>query len=147
MLEAHFPGSTHVRDDGLARADADTIWKYAADHGFAVVSKDSDFHQRRLTLSAPPKFIWVRVGDASTAAIGALIIERRAELEAFTQDTEATFAGRRRLGAMFSFYVCFFRPDAALARLGSRTDARFSVSTRWRHAAHGSAKRTRWDQH
>lgn len=91
VLERYFPGSTHVRDVGLARAADDTIWQYARDHEFTVVSKDSDFHQRSLTLGAPPKFIWVRVGNAPTALIGALIVERRAELEAFVRDADATF--------------------------------------------------------
>jgi predicted nuclease of predicted toxin-antitoxin system len=91
VLAAHVPGSTHGRDIGLARADDDTIWPYARDHGFAVVSKDSDFHQRSPALGAPPKLIWVRVGNAPAAAIGVLLVERRTEIEAFMRDAEATF--------------------------------------------------------
>ena len=36
-----YPGSTHVRDAGLQAADDDTVWRYAAQHGFAIVSKDA----------------------------------------------------------------------------------------------------------
>ena len=39
------PGSAHVRDVGLARADEATVWAYARESGFAVVSKDGDFRQ------------------------------------------------------------------------------------------------------
>jgi MFS family permease len=32
-----------VRDVGLQAADDDTVWAYAAEHGFVIVSKDADF--------------------------------------------------------------------------------------------------------
>ncbi len=38
-----FPDSVHVRDLGMARADDDRVWVFAAKHGCAIVSKDSDF--------------------------------------------------------------------------------------------------------
>jgi len=47
-FDADFPGSRHVRDVGLlGAADAD-VWEYARLHGFAIVSKDSDFRERRI---------------------------------------------------------------------------------------------------
>ena len=33
-----YGGSTHVRNEGLEAADDDTVWEYAARHGFAIVS-------------------------------------------------------------------------------------------------------------
>jgi predicted nuclease of predicted toxin-antitoxin system len=39
-----FPGSVHVFDTGLARSTSDeTIWDYAAEQGFTIVTADSDF--------------------------------------------------------------------------------------------------------
>jgi predicted nuclease of predicted toxin-antitoxin system len=29
-------GSTHVRNEGLQTANDDTVWEYAAHHGFAI---------------------------------------------------------------------------------------------------------------
>lgn len=43
VLADLYPGSTHVREVGLQAADDDTIWRYAAEHGLAIVSKDADF--------------------------------------------------------------------------------------------------------
>ena len=43
-----YPDSTHVREVGLQTADDDRVWRYAAEHGFVVVSKDADFHERSL---------------------------------------------------------------------------------------------------
>ena len=47
-------GSKHVRDVGLATADDDVVWRYAAEHGFTIVSKDADFHERSFLLGQPP---------------------------------------------------------------------------------------------
>ena len=60
------PGSAHVRDVGLARADEATVWAYARESGFAVVSKDGDFRQMSCLHGPPPKVIWMRVGNCST---------------------------------------------------------------------------------
>ena len=46
MLADLHSGSAHVRNEGLQRADDDTVWAHAARHGFVIVSKDADFHQR-----------------------------------------------------------------------------------------------------
>jgi predicted nuclease of predicted toxin-antitoxin system len=53
------PGSTHVRDIALASAPDVDVWEYARINGLAIVSKDSDFHQRSLVEGFPPKVIWV----------------------------------------------------------------------------------------
>lgn len=43
-----YPESIHVREVGLHDADDLAIWQYAGAHGYAIVSKDSDFQQRSL---------------------------------------------------------------------------------------------------
>ena len=45
-----YPGSTHVREVGLATADDSVVWGYAAQHGLTIVSKDADFHERSFVL-------------------------------------------------------------------------------------------------
>ena len=42
LLAPEFPGSEQVIAAGLATADDRAVWAYAAAHGLAVVSKDSD---------------------------------------------------------------------------------------------------------
>lgn len=86
-----FPGSAHVRDVGLLGAADERIWAFAAERGHALTSKDTDFYQRSLVYGAPPKVIWLRVGNAPTATIAALLIERRMLIERFFEDAEATF--------------------------------------------------------
>ena len=47
-----YPGSTHVREVGLLGAEDRCIWTYAAEYGFMIVSKDTDFYQRSLLYAA-----------------------------------------------------------------------------------------------
>ena len=69
-LAALYPDSKHVRDVGLAAANDDDVWRYAAAGGFTIVSKDADFHERSFVLGPPPKVIWIRRGNCSTTEIG-----------------------------------------------------------------------------
>ena len=48
-----YPGSAHVREVGLARADDEAIWSLAASSGYVIVTKDDDFRQRSLLRGAP----------------------------------------------------------------------------------------------
>lgn len=65
LLVDLFPGSTHVRDCGLKGQPDQAIWEYARDHGFTLVSKDGDFYQRNLVLGAPPKLVWLGLGNCT----------------------------------------------------------------------------------
>jgi len=81
-----FPGSTHVKNLGMTKADDDSIWSHARENGMVIVSKDSDFQQRSLLLGAPPKVVWLKVGNCPTKRIEALLRERSAELHTFEED-------------------------------------------------------------
>ena len=79
-LAAIYPDTTHVRDVGLQAADDDTVWAYAAEHGFVIVSKDADFHQRSFVLGPPPKVVWIRRGNCSTVEIEGIFRSHEADL-------------------------------------------------------------------
>jgi predicted nuclease of predicted toxin-antitoxin system len=89
-LAQAYPGSAHVRDVGLRGASDGAVWDYAREFDFVVVSKDNDFRQRSFVQGAPPKVIWLEVGNARTALIAALLRDRAAEILAFDQDPEAS---------------------------------------------------------
>jgi predicted nuclease of predicted toxin-antitoxin system len=71
-----FPGSTHIKAVGLKEADDSVVWEWAKQHGFSIVSKDTDFHQRAIVFGHPPKFIWLRVGNCQTSVITNLLRSR-----------------------------------------------------------------------
>ena len=86
-----FPGSVHVRDAGLSRASDTAIWDYARDRGLTIVSKDSDFHQASFLRGSPPKVIWIRRGNCTTADIETLLRSNQTEILAFGADAVAAF--------------------------------------------------------
>ena len=90
-LAAIYPDTTHVRDVGLQVADDDTVWAYAAEHGFVIVSKDADFHQRSFVLGPPPKVVRIRRGNCSTVEIEGILRNHAADLLAFERDDQEAF--------------------------------------------------------
>jgi predicted nuclease of predicted toxin-antitoxin system len=59
-----YPNSSHVKLLGLTQANDTLIWAFAQQHGYTIVSKDADFHQRSLVFGHPPKLIYLRVATA-----------------------------------------------------------------------------------
>lgn len=91
VLADVYPDSAHVKGIGLLGAEDLRIWEHAAEQGFLLTSKDTDFYQRSVAFGAPPKVIWLRIGNAPTAAIAELLKHSRATIRSFYEDTEATF--------------------------------------------------------
>ena len=91
LLAVEYPGSEHVRNVNLAAAPDPDVWDFAARNGLVIVSKDTDFQQRSLAMGAPPKVVWVRLGNCSTTEVVALLKARMPDLIAFEADTQATF--------------------------------------------------------
>ena len=63
------PNSEHVRNVNLHETDDRMVWEYARVNGFAIVSKDEDFHQLSFLYGAPPQVIWARLGNCTTTDI------------------------------------------------------------------------------
>lgn len=90
-LEDVFPGSRHVFTCGEIAHDDLLVWDFARQNGFAIVSKDSDFHRMSFVLGAPPKVVWLRIGNASTAVIEAALRGSAAAIERFDGAVGVTF--------------------------------------------------------
>ncbi|MHB8512100.1 MAG: DUF5615 family PIN-like protein [Actinomycetota bacterium] len=69
LLEDLFPGSTHVAFVDLESVSDREVWEYAAANEFMIVSKDEDFHQLAFLYGPPPKVVWLRLGNCTTAEI------------------------------------------------------------------------------
>jgi len=83
-----FPNSSHVELLGM-RGHTDTeIWNLAKQDGYVLMSKDDDFRQRSFVYGAPPKVIWLSVGNSGTSAIHQLLLTSVAHVEAFVADPE-----------------------------------------------------------
>ena len=56
-----------------------------------VGDKDEDFHRLSILLGSPPKVVWIRLGNCSTEEVAQLLRERRADIQSFAEQDEATF--------------------------------------------------------
>jgi len=90
-LASEFPESAHVRDVGLEKALDEPVWEYAKANSFVIVSKDSDFHQRSFLFGHPPKVVWIRRGNCSTAVIEEILREHRDDVVKFAESEEGSF--------------------------------------------------------
>lgn len=91
MLADIFPESTHVRDAGLLGSEDRMIWEFAAQQGFILVSKDTDFYDRSVLYGAPPKVIWLRIGNSTVAETANVLLHQYIVIRHFIEDAEATF--------------------------------------------------------
>ena len=88
QLRDIYPESRHVTEVGMAEASDSEIWRYAKEMGLTIVSKDTDFQQRSLLYGSPPKFIWLRVGNCSTADIESLLRRSSPTVHTFLIDLQ-----------------------------------------------------------
>ncbi len=84
VLAAVYPDSAHVHQCGLASS----IWQYAKDNGFTIVSKDSDFQERSILRGYPPKVIWLRASNCTSAEIESLLRTAVPIVARFIQEDE-----------------------------------------------------------
>ena len=85
-LQDLFPGSLHARDVLVRRTPDESIWFYARDNDFVVVTKDADFRDLSERLGYPPKVILVRTGNTSNAIVEALLRDHYDEILDFERD-------------------------------------------------------------
>jgi len=83
LLSDLFPDARHVRHLGLERADDLTLWRYAREQGYTLVTLDADFAELAAVFGAPPKVTWLRRGNQPTAATEGLLRRHRDAIEAF----------------------------------------------------------------
>jgi len=73
LLDDVFPGSLHVRALVGVGASDERVWELAIEHACILVSKDEDFHRLSVLRGAPPKVVWLRIGNCTTDAAAALL--------------------------------------------------------------------------
>jgi predicted nuclease of predicted toxin-antitoxin system len=65
-LQNTFPEAKHVRDFDLQFSPDREIWNFAKEHGFSLVTFDSDFNDLATLFGHPPKIICLRFGNTLT---------------------------------------------------------------------------------
>ena len=83
-----FPGSAHVADLGLDRADDVAVWEHARSDNYTIVTKDADFGELSVVRGFPPKVVWVRIGNCTTAQIETILRMYQNVIESLQVDPE-----------------------------------------------------------
>lgn len=71
----------HVFWAGLGEAADSEMWQRAYSDGLIVVTKDSDFAERRLRRDDGPTIVWLRAGNTANSVLLTLIADRWAAIE------------------------------------------------------------------
>lgn len=87
LIQSEFPETLHVKTLGLTDFNDFQIFQYARQHDFvAVLSLDEDFHLIQLEHGVPPKIIWLRTGNCSTAVLSEIILTNSNTIRLFLED-------------------------------------------------------------
>ncbi len=62
----------------------------AREHGCVLVTKDEDFHRLSLLRGAPPKVVWLRIGNCATDDISRLLSVHADDIRLFEAHADAT---------------------------------------------------------
>ena len=91
LLADVFPGSSHVQEAGLDRANDEDVWHFALTHGFTLVTKDSDFQERSQVAGSAPCVVWIRRGNCSTTIIEAMLRKHAELIATLGRELQAEF--------------------------------------------------------
>jgi predicted nuclease of predicted toxin-antitoxin system len=81
-----YPGTTQVSLLGMGEATDKSIWEYAQQHGFAIVTLDADFQEYSVLWSGPPLVIWLRCGNQPTQVVRDKLLRHRKAIEQAQDD-------------------------------------------------------------
>jgi predicted nuclease of predicted toxin-antitoxin system len=76
-----YPDSVDVDRVSLGSEPDFVIWEYAKTHGYILVSKDSDFHERSLLYGHPPKVVWIHGGNCTVRQVELILRNKQSELD------------------------------------------------------------------
>jgi predicted nuclease of predicted toxin-antitoxin system len=85
-LKNDFPEAVHVSTLKLMAAKDVTVFEYARQNGYAIVTFDEDYYTLSLLRGFPPKIIWIRTGNIPTNRLAALLVSYKEAIYSFLQD-------------------------------------------------------------
>jgi predicted nuclease of predicted toxin-antitoxin system len=89
LLGVEFNGITHITQVGLQENSSDTtIWNFAHQNNYSIITSDDDFYLLSLTKGFPPKIILLRTGNQSTNYIAQILIKHKNEIINFLDNKE-----------------------------------------------------------
>ena len=78
-----YPDSKQIRELGLENSTDIEIYNYAKQFDFTIVTFDSDFFDLNTLYGFPPKIIWIRTGNTTTANLEIILRDKFELIETF----------------------------------------------------------------
>ena len=78
-----YPDSKQVRELGLENSTDIEIFNHAKQFDFTIVTFDSDFFDLNTLYGFPPKIIWIRTGNTTTANLEIILRDKIELIETF----------------------------------------------------------------
>ena len=91
LLHDLFPDSLHIRLLKAGGGPDAAVWQLAREHDCLLVTKDEDFHRLSVLRGAPPKIVWLRIGNCATEDIAQLLRLQAGDIRRFAAHGEETF--------------------------------------------------------
>jgi predicted nuclease of predicted toxin-antitoxin system len=91
LLADLYPESLQVNGLALDGAPDEAIWRAAAERDCLLVTKDEDFHRLSVLRGAPPKVVWLRLGNCTTDDVARLLRDQVDAIRRFALHEEATY--------------------------------------------------------
>ena len=82
-LRPHCKAVLHVRDIGLDESPDTSIWRYARQHGYDLLTKDEDFVRLLLAEGFPPRVVALQNAQVPVKALAEFLLARLPQLELF----------------------------------------------------------------
>ncbi|MEI9803483.1 MAG: DUF5615 family PIN-like protein [Pseudolabrys sp.] len=73
----------------MEKATDRVLWQFAGSTGYTIVSLDADFAELAAFLGPPPKVIWLRSGNQTTASIERILRDHAEAIIGFDTDPAA----------------------------------------------------------
>ena len=99
LLADCYPDSFNIESLALGGAPDVIVWQAAVVHRCVLVYKDEDFHRLSVMHGAPPKVVWLRLGNCTTQDIVNLLRKHAADVRQFAAQDEVSVLelGARRI--------------------------------------------------
>ena len=82
QLQELFPGTEQVRRLGLTCRRDISIWEFARQQGFVILTQDEDFLDLSLVRGAPPKVLLLRTGNLPSSRVVELLRNQQLTIHA-----------------------------------------------------------------
>jgi len=63
-----------------------SIWNFAKENNYTILTFDEDFSELQNLFSYPPKIIWLRTGNVRTAEVATLLLKFKSKIDEFLLD-------------------------------------------------------------